>query len=451
MNNPFRVFKIKREERWLAVIALLLFTALNALTVGSHWADYTKPLPHGGSWTLFTSHFEMSGYDCWSWLTLTEGRVDFKTIRHPLYLTILYPLYWLDTWLMSLTGMNLATLMIALLIVVSATYAAVFFFRICRDLLSLSLSDAYLLTALLFSFGHVMVPCMVPDHFAITLCLLLMTLYIMGKKMEKGRTAGAWQGFLLALCCGGVSASNVTKVWIAALFANGKRLFQPKFLSIAIALPIAVLLTVRQIQYYTIERPLKEKNEKVVKANKERFKSITIREAKSQQWKNQHDMKKAGDSPLLQLFDFSTPRLETLTDNYFGEGFQLHEDHCLEDELIHRPEFISYHFWGNYAMEAVIVLLFIGGMVFGVRHKLYLLTLSWWALDFTLNILLGFGINEVYIMTSGWAFIIPIGLGYLLKSISGKRLTATKAIVLFTALFLWTWNLRLIAGHLLSL
>lgn len=448
MHNPFKIFIIKREERWLFVVVLLVFMGLNGLLTGSHWADYTKSLMHGGSWTLFTRNFQMSGYDCWSYLTVTEGRADFKTLRHPMYLTFLYPLYWLNHWLMSVTGMNFATLFLGIIIALCATYAAVFAFRIFRELLQLGRGDSCLLIALFFSFAHVMVPCMVPDHFAITLFLLMMTLYIVGKKLQRGTELGAWQGFALALFSGGIAASNVAKIYLAGLFANSKKIFRPKYFLIGILLPVVTLLSIWTVQYYTIEVPLKAKNEKVTRENMAKYKSVAISQAKIKQWRAVNDMKPVGDSGLLSLLDFSTPRVQTMVDNYFGEAFQLHEDHVLEDEMIRRPEFISYRFWGNYAMEAVIVLMFVFSIAFGFRHKLYCLALSWWALDFTLNIILGFGINEVYIMTSGWAFVIPLGLGYLLKRVKGKDLTAAKAVILFTALFLWTWNLRLIIGYL---
>lgn len=449
MTNPFAIFKVRRGERLVAVAALLVFAALNALLIGSHWDMYTKPLMHGGSWSVFLNRFEMSGYDCWSWLTLTEGRIDFQTIRHPLYLSFLYPMYWLNHWLMSWTGFNFAVLMIASVIVLCSTYAAVFFFRICREVLSLGGDTSALLTAMLFSFAHVIVPCMVPDHFAITLFLLMLTLYIAGKCMMKGRTLRVWQGFVLAFFCGGMASSNVVKMYLAGIFVNGCRFFRPRYLLVAVVLPVVLLLGIQAFQSATIERPLARKNERVVKANAHKINKE--RQAARERLMRANNMKRVSDDEhsLLYLFDFSTPRLRTLADNYFGEGFQLHEQHVLGDELRSRPEFISYGFWGNYVVEAVIVLLFVLGIVCGVRHRFYLLALSWYGFDFLLNIVFGFAINEVYIMTSGWAFIIPLGLGYALKRLHGRWRRALQALVLFLAVFLLAWNGRLIVCHLL--
>ena len=83
------IFRIKKEERLLVLIMLMVFFAFNALVIYSHYDWYTKPF-HGGFWSVFTKHFQMSGYDNWSWITISGLRIHFDTMRHPLYLTFLY-------------------------------------------------------------------------------------------------------------------------------------------------------------------------------------------------------------------------------------------------------------------------------------------------------------------------------------------------------------------------
>ena len=41
--------------------------------------------------------------------------------------------------------------------------------------------------------------------------------------------------------------------------------------------------------------------------------------------------------------------------------------------------------------------------------------MSYFGLDMMLHIGLGFGLNEVYIMTAHWIYAIPIAIGFLLK------------------------------------
>ena len=106
----------------------------------------------GGFWSIFTKNFRMSGYDNWSWITISSMRIHFETARHPLYLTFLYPLYLLNSWLIQNVGYNFAVYFMAIIIIFSAFYAVVFMYRIFREVIELSQADSTLLTLLLFSF-----------------------------------------------------------------------------------------------------------------------------------------------------------------------------------------------------------------------------------------------------------------------------------------------------------
>ena len=117
--SVFGIFAVKKEERLLAFAMLFVFLAFNALLISSHFGVYTMGA-HGGFWSLFTKNFRMSGYDNWSWITISCMRVHFETIRHPLFLTLLYPLYWLNHWLINAVGINFAVFFMAIIIVFSA-------------------------------------------------------------------------------------------------------------------------------------------------------------------------------------------------------------------------------------------------------------------------------------------------------------------------------------------
>ncbi len=444
-RKALAVFRVRRDERGLAAAALLLFAALNALTIASHWQAYTKGA-RAGFWSIFMTRFHISGYDCFSWLTISEGRIDFQTIRHPLYVTFLYPMHWLNAGLMELTGVNFAVFMMGAVLVAVSTYAVLFFYRIMHEVVGVGRRDALLLTALLFSFAHVLVTTMVPDHFAISLFLLLLMLYIAGKCLQRGLALKPWQGFVLALFAGGMASSDVAKAFLAGLFVNGRRFFRPRYLLVGVLLPVAVLLGVRQVQYYTLEVPLAEKNARVVKANAKKADPAKV--AAHEAWGRTHGMQRAADSGLLKLMDFTTPRCATLRHNYFGEGFQLHPDHVLEDVFCSRPVFVAYRWAGNDVVEALIAALFLGGVAAGWRHRFFRLVLLWYALDVTLTLVLGFAVNEVYILTSGWAFIIPIGLGYALLRLRGRWRQGLRWVAACLATFLWAWNLTLIVGYL---
>ena len=95
----------------------------------------------------------------------------------------------------------------AAIIVFSALYAVLFMYRILREVLELKRFDATLLTVLLFSFGHVLVPTMVPDHFIISMMLLTMTLYITGKSSSHGNISPL-ESYSRSCCCWASNSHN---------------------------------------------------------------------------------------------------------------------------------------------------------------------------------------------------------------------------------------------------
>ena len=436
----FDIFKVKKEERWLAFAMLAVFVTFNAMVIASHYHLYTMDA-HGGFWSIFTKNFRMSGYDCWSWITVSGGRIHFVTSRHPLYLTFLYPLYLLNDWLIQNVGYNFAVYFMAVIIVFSAFYAVLFMYRVFREVLELRRKDARLLTLLLFSFGHVLIPTMVPDHFVISLMLLSLTLYITGKKMKKGQLLTAWQSLVLTFFTAGMATSNGAKTLLAGLFTNGKKVFTVKFISIGVVLPLLLLLGIQQSQYYLLEVPqqavvshiesetLKKNPQKVLEHKKQR-----------DEWQRTHLGQPVGDGVITKLMDVSTPRIPTIVENFFGESIQLHQRSLLMDVSWERPIFVEYNWSVNYIIEAFIVLLFIVGIVFSYKQRFFKMLLAWFACDLTLHLILGFAITEVYIMTSGWAFIIPISYGYLLKQLSMKWLKMMRVALIMLTIYLWIYN-----------
>ena len=446
----FNIFKVKKEERWLAFVMLAVFVTFNAMVIASHYHVYTMDA-HGGFWSIFTKNFRMSGYDCWSWITVSGGRIHFVTSRHPLYLTFLYPLYLLNDWLIQNVGYNFAVYFMAVIIVFSAFYAVLFMYRVFREVLELRRKDARLLTLLLFSFGHVLIPTMVPDHFVISLMLLSLTLYITGKKMKKGQLLTAWQSLVLTFFTTGMATSNGVKTLLAGLFTNGKKVFTCKFISIGVVLPLLLLLGIQQSQYYLLEVPqqavvrhiesetLKKNPQKVLEHKKQR-----------DEWQRTHLGQPVGDGVITKLMDVSTPRIPTIVENFFGESIQLHQRSLLKDVSWERPIFVEYNWSVNYIIEAFIVLLFIVGIVFSYKQRFFKMLLAWFACDLTLHLILGFAVTEVYIMTSGWAFIIPISYGYLLKRLSMKWLKLMRVALIMLTIYLWIYNAGQTVYYLMS-
>ena len=475
----FKIFKIRKEERWPAAVAALFFVAVNALTTGG----YAHLFMWGGkdSWKDFMRYFSVSGFDPITYSVMTEWTAGYNVYRHPLIAFFVWPFSMLNQAILALTGLNMVQVVVALLLVAAAVYTFVFLYRIGHEVTRLGRRDALLLSAYCLSFGYVMLSFAVPDHFGISMMLLVMALYISGKCIQKGRRLSILQTVLLFVFTAGVSLNNGLKIFADALFVNGKRFFRPKYLLLAVILPSALMWGFARWEYHALVWPKEMARKETAKNALERqrqhviadFRDTTrlkdtaairrgyerilaqrdsVRAArKANKAVNRHSGKPLMEGEFMRWTDVTTPRWPSLVENVFGESIQLHEDYLLGDTLRSRPVIVKYNYWINYIVEILIVALFLAGIWKGRRQRFLWMALAGMSLDLLLHVGLGFGLNEVYIMTAHWAFVVPIATGYLLKRAgSGKRVSPLpRYLLLILTLFLFCWNLSLYVQYLL--
>lgn len=450
MKKVFHIFKIQKEERWLALIIFALLTILNGLVIAKYNAPFTQIT--NDYYKNFIRHFCISGFDPLTYWVLSDWSAAYNVYRHPLLAFYMYVPYLINMGLMKLTGYNCALYIAVIIQMFCAFYSMVFLYRIFREVIELGKWASHALTLLFFSFGYVMVSAIVPDHFVISMLLLILALYVSGRRMKNHHDFKIWQSVLYFLLTAGTSLNNGLKIFFSALFVNGKRFFRPKHLLLAVILPAGLLWGFCHWEYRTYVWP-NEMARKEAKAKKEAAKKDSIQKAK--QLAKEKTKKKRGPkqgAPLTKVgfmswTDISTSRTESVVENLMGESIQLHSDYLLGDELRHRPMIVKYRYWWNYAVEGAISLLFLAGIWYGRKSKYLWLVLSYFALDMVLHIGLGFGINEVYIMTAHWIYALPIAMGFLIKNAPIRFRKYLVGIVAAIALYLIIYNGSLIVGY----
>lgn len=450
MKKVFHIFKIQKEERWLALIIFALLAILNGLVIAKYNAPFTQIT--NDYYKNFIRHFCVSGFDPLTYWVLSDWSAAYNVYRHPLLAFYMYVPYLINMGLMKLTGYNCALYIAVIIQMFCAFYSMVFLYRIFREVIELGKWASHALTLLFFSFGYVMVSAIVPDHFVISMLLLILALYVSGRRMKNHHDFKIWQSVLYFLLTAGTSLNNGLKIFFSALFVNGKRFFRPKHLLLAVILPAGLLWGFCYWEYRTYVWP-NEMARKEAKAKKEAAKKDSIQKAK--QLAKEKAKKKRGPkqgTPLTKVgfmswTDISTSRTESVVENLMGESIQLHSDYLLGDELRHRPMIVKYRYWWNYAVEGIISLLFLAGIWYGRKSKYLWLVLSYFALDMVLHIGLGFGINEVYIMTAHWIYALPIAMGFLIKNAPIRFRKYIVGIVAAIALYLIIYNGSLIVGY----
>lgn len=440
------IFKIKKEERIPSLIALLVFVLLNGLFFYKY-SNLFLQAHHVSYWQLFAKTYHVSGFDAWSYIFMSNGKLYFEIPRHPLFAVILYPFYLINKELIAAGDTNYAMIFMAILLIVSAYYSFIFIYRVFREIIEVGKKDSLLLSAMLYSFGMVMVSMLVPDHFCWSLFLLTMTLYLAGKAMKEKKQLSAWTIGILSFLTGGVTLSNIAKTYLAAWFVNGKKVFAWKNM-VAMILPAILLVGTAYLIYTEIREPQFHTDKKIeIKAHAK----DTLQAHKDSihhAWVLAHTgepMKKEG---FWKWTDMSTSRSDALIHNMMGESIQLHDSYLLDDMCVNRPTVVKYDYVFNYIIEGIVALLFILGIIVAVRHRFFLMALSWLALDICIHFVMGFGLNEMYIMACHWIFIIPISIAYLLKSLTPSRQTIVRGITLLLTLYLWVWNGYLVFSYM---
>lgn len=435
---------LRKEERPIAGVALVVFAALNALLIANHWQSFTRGA-HVGFWSVFYNHLNMSGYDIFSLIFISCMRLHWNTLRHPLFVVLLLPLFGLNRLIMPPTEFNAAVLLMGALLVAADVWGAVLMHRLLRDVVEVRRVDAALLTALFYGFAHVMIATMVPDHFALSLPLLLLTLLIAGRKLKEGKPMKLWQSALLFFLTAGVTLTNGVKVALAAWFVNGRKVFSWRSIA-AFVVPTLLLGAIYVWQQDAIVAPQERKIKRIeaAVAKKDPARIAKLKEH-NDFVKQQNGEALTTNVPLLEWSDITTDRWQSAVDNLFGESLQLHRDYLLEDVQQTRPVFVQYRSALNYVVEALLVVLLAVGAWMARREKFFLMVLAWFGFDMLMHMGFGFGLNEVYIMTAHWAFIIPIAAGYILRRSNSM---APRVLVAVLAVWLWAYNAAIVIGYL---
>jgi hypothetical protein len=459
--KAFKLFKIKPEERIQSLVALGVIVLLNALFI-YRMHDLFMQEGFGPYWKVFEHELHLSGYDPLTYLGVTDWDVVYQVYRHPLLSFMIWPLYLLNEGLTWLLGVNCVQYLVAFLLTVCSYYSYIFLYRIHREVIALDCRDATLLTAFYFSFAYILMAVIVPDHFTISMFLLLITLYISGVCIQKGREFRWWQSAIFFYITAGVTLSNGIKVFLSGFFVNLKDFFRPKYLLLAVVLPAALLWGTAVWEYRTYVLP-KEKARAEMKTRQEealqkQVAAMSPEERKTYEAKQARrelrlklQKEKAGqpmeDHGFLKWTDISTSRWQSVYENLFGESLQFHRQHFLEDTLVGRPVFVRYDTMFNYIIEALILLLALAGIWTGRRRRFLWLCLSCFGVDMFIHLILGFGLNEIFIMAPHFMFVLPIATAYLFKSVNWQWL---RLAVVFLTIYLLVYNGYLLTDFLLT-
>ena len=373
---------LSKEERWPALYALVFILSYQYLIISKFFCLFADFSEH--NWNVFIRNYHMSGFDPITYDVLSDWSLRYNVVRHPLLALAMYPLSLLNNLLEQLTTVNCAQLIMGVLLTVCAFLAFLYFYRILRKVIGINHLSSFLLTVFFFSFAYIWVSTLVADHFGLSLFLLIYLLYQSGIKLRNHERFGIWETILYFVAVAGVTLSNGVIVFLCVWVVNGRPFFQPSFLFKAVVIPSVCLFAFAFLLNLTTDKAPSEKENPI--------------------------------SEQMEWVGTKVSRTDILVENFFGESIQLHRQNILGDVLIKRPVVVRYTWPIQYVVEAVIILLFLWGAWQGRRERFLWLLMGILAFNVILHIVIGFGIEEVYIMAAHWLFVIPLSIAWLLTT-----------------------------------
>lgn len=368
-----QMLRLQREEYALGIITFVVLLFFHTLIIAKFWPLFSQF--DSQTWTSFLRNYHMSGFDPITYDVVTQWDIGYAALRHPLLPWLVYPLYLLNQLLWQVTGANCVQFVVGVPLFFCGFYSILFLYRILRQIIGVGCYGAYLLTLFFLFFAHVLVAMIVPDHFCISLFLLLLTFYIAGKKIQHSTIFSPSLALSLFVITAGVTLSNGVLTLLAVMLTNRRSFFTWQYL---LPLGVASLFLVG-LGFM--------------------FNALGVVEsgAEMQGWL-------AGE----------TLRWDVMVENFWGESIQLHRQHILGDVLVRRPVIVRYTWWAQYLVEALLVLFTFVGLWLGRRQRMAWLMGGSLTFAFVLHILLGFAYNEVHIMACHWVYAVPCLMAYLL-------------------------------------
>ena len=145
MKKIFDIFKIKKEEKWLALGIFLALAVLNGVVIARYASHFT--LITDDYYKNFIRHFCVSGFDPLTYWVLSDWNAAYNVYRHPLLAFYMYIPYLINMGLMKLTGYNCALFIAVIIQIFCGFYATLFLKRIFREVMDLAFVRDYDISA----------------------------------------------------------------------------------------------------------------------------------------------------------------------------------------------------------------------------------------------------------------------------------------------------------------
>lgn len=333
---------------------------------------------------------ELLGFDYTTYLKqfLSTDSILHFPFRHPLYGVFLSPIILVSSACFgSSTGNALPTFLCAVFSGVVALSVGISY-KIQRDVLRLSPLEASVGCLLFSSFAYMPILSAGPESFAVSMLILLATLYVGAQQLVLRRPQPSRNWLLLALLAGGITITNAVKVGLAYVASNrmNHRTLRQVTAACLILFVVGFLGYAARMAHYnaTHSGPHKSISQAIEQT------CVWIRT----------------DIPLRERANLAMAR-------FFSEPILSH-DHTLRCHNI--P--LQYTSKSPLLLLAALYTLVLASLVSLIRTDFTRLLLALFAVDAVLHFVLSWGIQEGQLFCGHWFYLLPLFTAQLISRCS---------------------------------
>lgn len=393
--------RLSRVTHYKGTIVVLILSILYYGTIALYYSSRIDT-------TCMNPYPEARSYDTFYYLTLINNNgMDFWLIRHPLIVQF-YKSY---GSLLSFLGanVNLLSYIIVSCVLLSCSNALIYII-LRKNIVSVRVAMVMLFS----SFSHTILLSTQIESFPITCFSSILTVYIVTSK----RVNVIWDNLLFAVMTGATSTNAVKFILMKVVVAIKEKWGGQKFV-VNISKSVILFCILWSYPLYIL-------------LNKLYYNGLSM------------------DLILSDTMKYVTAMDDRLL--MFMNGFVC-------DSICFHPDNIAYNnphgdlgSYDNIFMYIPILIIYSLAIYGGIkyfRHIVVRLLLCCFFTDLFFNQIVGYGVNQSWIVCGGWLFVIPILIGYAINGIKNQRLRKL-FVYLFCSLsiFLATHNIYLFVESL---
>ncbi len=384
------IFPSTKTEGILFLLLLIFYIPLGVYLALNSSIIYNKDIP----WDIYFSFDNRS-------IILSGGMIE----KHPFSYYFIMPVYHLAIWIFHLTGDDLRyfSLTFTILCTVSVALGIVQVFKYLNNIIKIKKSLSFILIIFYAFFSTNLLLSFTPETYTLSIFLLSFYMYISALILSQGKKISVFLSTVMGVLVGGITITNLSKVFIPFLFENKK--FNLKAI---VSIGIKTLVSVGVFVFLYL-------------------------------WRRDWDYMKIFAKSTSQYEKFSNPKGETWWDmitSYFFGGNILFSSFVVKDLHFFKIQYkgLYYQVYDNplqYIFYILVFILMVWALVANRKNKLlYILWLSF-LVDVVIHCFMKFGLWVSFIYGGHWVFVVPLLLGWLFYAYrENKKIYTTLFIAL---------------------